>query len=116
MFIVCRCCLTVIRTTATCAQCGQAPDAPIGRAAAVATLLGLSLAVGGCGDKDSSDTSVVALYGAPATDSADAGDLDGDSFTTDDGDCDDSDPSIYPGAEEIPGDGIDSNCDESDDT
>ena len=37
------------------------------------------------------------------------GDLDG--FSDCDGDCDDSDPSIYPAAPEVCDDGIDSNCD-----
>ncbi len=31
-------------------------------------------------------------------------------------DCDDSDPDINPDAEEVPGDGVDSNCDGEDDT
>ncbi len=38
-------------------------------------------------------------------------DADGDGFTTCDGDCDDEDDSIYPGATEILGDGIDQDCD-----
>ena len=38
-------------------------------------------------------------------------DLDGDGFGSDAGDCDDSDPSTYPGAPEIC-DGVDNNCDE----
>lgn len=37
-------------------------------------------------------------------------DNDGDHFCLPE-DCDDNDPSIYPGAPEIPGDGIDQNCD-----
>ncbi len=40
-----------------------------------------------------------------------AADEDGDGFTERDGDCDDGDASIYAGAAEVCGDGIDQNCD-----
>ncbi|MCP4600358.1 MAG: SUMF1/EgtB/PvdO family nonheme iron enzyme [Proteobacteria bacterium] len=41
-------------------------------------------------------------------------DNDGDGYTENDGDCDDADSSKYPGATEICGDGIDQDCDGSD--
>jgi RHS repeat-associated protein len=37
-------------------------------------------------------------------------DLDGDGFTGDQGDCRDDDPLIHPNAIDIPGDGLDQNC------
>jgi len=46
-------------------------------------------------------------------DSAPADDLDGDGWTVAEGDCDDADASIHPGADEILCDGVDSDCDGS---
>ena len=92
-------------------------------AVAAAALLGLVTT--GCGDKesdtgaettDTEDTSysTAALYGSPNTGYYD--DMDEDGWSAADGDCDDSDASIHPEAKEIPGDGIDSNCNNDDDT
>ena len=41
-------------------------------------------------------------------------DLDNDGYSIFEGDCDDHDGNIYPGAHETPGDNIDSNCDGAD--
>lgn len=46
-------------------------------------------------------------------------DADGDGFVDENAggnDCDDGDAAIHPDADEIPGDGVDSNCDGDDDT
>jgi len=50
------------------------------------------------------------LYGVAFTDK------DGDGYAAEAGDCDDDDREVHPDAEEIPEDGIDSNCDGDDDT
>ena len=38
-------------------------------------------------------------------------DLDGDGYSLDQGDCDDADPNVSPGATEVCDDGIDNDCD-----
>lgn len=45
-----------------------------------------------------------------------AGDGDGDGFTVEDGDCDDTDPSVHPGAPDTVGDDTDQDCDGVDGT
>ena len=47
----------------------------------------------------------------PTPDPADV-DNDGDRFTENQGDCDDTDPNVYPGAAEICGNDVDENCDD----
>ncbi len=87
----------------TCPHCGAlAPGVRVPSAAAA--LLGLALA--GCPDPNKD---AVALYGVEATDE------DGDGWLSTE-DCDDADETIHPEAEETPGDGIDSNCNDEDDT
>ena len=76
----------------------------------IAILLGLGLV--GC-DNIKSDPQP--LYGV-ALDSSDIFiDEDGDGYMQDE-DCDDQDANIHPEADETPEDGIDSNCNNEDDT
>jgi len=51
------------------------------------------------------------VFQLPLSASVGAGvDMDGDGWTIEDGDCDDNNPDVYPGAPELC-DGLDSNCD-----
>ena len=52
--------------------------------------------------------------GQPSSETADDIDDDGDGFSENEGDCDDTDPSIFPNASEIENDGIDQDCDGAD--
>ncbi len=64
-----------------------------------------------CDDGDPSTTDTVDEDGnCIHTQDPAYGDQDADGFTTDEGDCDDSDPNINPDAAEIDGDFIDNNC------
>lgn len=65
---------------------------------------------GGSAAEPDSDVDIVISTGAAPEDIDD----DGDGPTENDGDCDDTNPSIYPGAPEVGGDGIDQDCDGAD--
>lgn len=54
---------------------------------------------------------IFTTVGLPSVATAHGVDGDGDLYSKEDGDCNDDDPTIYPGAVEIPDDGIDQNCD-----
>ena len=89
----------------------------------VALLMGFTaIGITGCNEKsetlevDSGDPitetepSSEPPYGVPALDA------DGDGFFANEDDCNDQDPDINPDADEIPDDGVDSNCDGEDNT
>lgn len=101
-----RCASPVQRNALGCPFCGAAITQQEVRPAA---FLMLGLTVSACG------YIAQPKYGAAVTDT-DWFDEDGDGFSEEDGDCDDSNPDIHPEAEETPGDGVDSNCDGEDDT
>ena len=61
----------------------------------------------GCGDKVPQDS------GTDDSGTQQIIDIDGDGFVQDE-DCDDYNPEIFPGASEIPNDGVDQDCDEED--
>ena len=73
----------------------------------IGLLLGLGLAACDGGLKDSG--SMAMEYGVAWVDQ------DGDGWD-EYSDCDDQDPEVHPEAEEIPDDGVDSNCDGEDNT
>ena len=103
------CGLPIIGEGTACPSCSQARPrrSKTLTALTAATLLGL-VVTAAC------ERNTVALYGAP--DSGNYDDEDGDGWSPVDGDCDDTDPDIHPDAEETAGDGIDSNCNDDDDT
>ena len=62
-------------------------------------------------DTDGSRSDMGSFGGPEAVDT----DSDGDGYKPSDGDCDESDPSVYPGADDSWYDGVDSDCDGADD-
>lgn len=114
MLRTCCHCGTPARASEACPECGKSCGTPgLSRAA---ILLGLSLAAcnGGADSGNGKDSMTYAAeYGVAITDA----DADGYSPLSAGGDdCDDNNKDIHPDATETPGDGVDSNCDGSDDT
>ena len=93
------------RVADRCPNCRDRADGAL-RVSAAALLL-----LSGCFLKPEEQ----ALYGAPFTGMPDsAEDADGDGFSTAQGDCNDDDETVFPGAEDPVGDGLDTNCDGED--
>ena len=103
------CACHVTEGTCVCPHCGASVCAKSGGLPAAALLMGLALA--GCDEPPVAQPE----YGV-AFDSSVYVDQDGDGWTPADGDCNDDDETIHPEAEETPGDGVDSDCDDKDDT
>ncbi|MCK6520002.1 putative metal-binding motif-containing protein [Myxococcota bacterium] len=102
----------VFESSCSCPHCGtKLRDCGL-RHTATAALMGLALV--GCGDKEPSDSGFAPEYGV--ADTSYLADADGDGVTVGDGDCNDDDANVFPGATETAGDSIDSNCDGGDDT
>ena len=78
-----------------------------------AALLGLVLS--GCiGDKSPDVQPPYGIQDTRDINDSNARDRDGDGFTVGDGDCNDEDPAVHPGAADAAGDGLDTDCDGAD--
>ena len=129
----------VFKGVCSCPHCGLKHPCHAHKLSRGAILMGLGLALSGCPiaatpDSDSpavdTDTDTDTDTNADTDTDTDPGpdtysqadysgavteDEDGDGYDTSD-DCNDEDANIHPGAKEIPGDGVDSDCDGEDDT
>jgi len=113
MLHTCSRCGTLTRGGSLCPHCGNS----VASSSLTAAALVLGLTMAGCsGSKESGGQETMtatAMYGVSVTD------VDGDGYPPVDAggnDCDDNNKDIHPDATEKVGDGVDSNCDGSDDT
>lgn len=116
MLTSCPHCATPVRVdrSPTCPHCGASVlTAPSRAPSRLPTTVALALTLG-LGS---------ACYGVSMTDkladtmdTASTVDGDQDGYAPIEGDCDDTNPDVNPGATEVAGDAVDSNCDSEDDT
>ena len=115
------CAELVLEGSCSCPHCGEKHPCHARQLSRAAALLGLGLALSACETKDGDSAGDSPTYTTYTGTEADYSavethpDDDGDGYEADI-DCDDSDPNIHPEAVETPGDGVDSNCNEDDDT
>ncbi len=98
------CAALVFNGACACEHCGWKHPCASKSPSRMLLVMGLGLTLAGC-----PDTHVQSDYSGGVTDE----DEDGYGAGRD---CDDEDPNIHPDAEEIPDDGVDSNCDGEDNT
>ncbi len=99
-------------------RCRWRSDWPAGRAAAILGLLVLAFSCA-CQDIPGDDDSTSVPPSSPVAEPTSTPweeflDQDGDGYSVEDGDCDDTDPRVYPGGVEIAYDGVDQDCDQAD--
>lgn len=105
--VPCPACAELVREgSCVCPHCGEKHPCHSRALSRAAMLLGIGLAAGAAG----CPSTVQSDYSGAVTE-----DADGDGYSVDD-DCNDGDAAIHPGATETAGDGVDSNCNDADDT
>ncbi len=105
------------------AGCGKpAPDEPTGDSSATVDSGGVDTAATDPEHTGGVDSGIDSPVDTDPGDTDDVGDTapvvldqDGDGWSSDRGDCDDDDPEVHPGAEEVCGDGVDNNCNDDQD-